>query len=218
LEYKKLQQQYASVQQDLQAAESKSQELHVGKTTACQQLSLREHEVTATHCNTLPHVVTHCNALQYTSNALQHSPTHSTTLERIATRCNTLQHTATHYSTIQHTTTHCNTLQHTATHCNTLQHTATHCNTLQHTATNSHELHTSKTSVSQKCQQKYSTAELSCVAKVSQKRSVEKFDRRVCFQLFCDKSHELQCVRTATHCNTLQHTATHCNTLFPALL
>ena len=203
MEYKKLQQQYASVQQDLQAAESKSQELHVGKTTACQELSSREHEVTATHCNTLPRVLTRCNALQYTSNALQHSPTHSTTLERVATHCHKLQHTATH----------CYTLQHHTAHYNKLQHTATHRNTPQHTATNSHKLHTSKTSVSQKCNQKYMAAELFCVAKVSPKRSVEEFDRSVCFQLFCDKTHELHCVRTATHCNTLQHTATHYNRL-----
>ena len=111
---------------------------------------------TATHCNTLQHVLhntathliieidaahtaTQCYTMQGT--AMQHTATHlavEVDIEHNATHCNALQ-----CNTLQHTsTTHCyieqptlpwrsilNTMQYNAMHCN-----ATHYNTLQHTA------------------------------------------------------------------------------------
>jgi len=89
---------------------------------------------TATHCNTLQHIVTHCNTLQHTATHYNRE-CHGSQSTALDTHCNTLQHTATHCDALQCSAVHYHTLQHTATHCNTLQHTATHCNTLQHTAT-----------------------------------------------------------------------------------
>ena len=55
------------------------------------QIFSRDHDTTATHCNTLQYTATRCNTLQHT-----------------ATQCNTMRHTATHFDTLQHPATHRN--------------------------------------------------------------------------------------------------------------
>jgi len=88
--------------------------------------------------------------------------------------------------------THCSTLQHTATHAT--HHTATHRNTPQHTAARHNTLHYTATH------------------RNPPQHTLRHLRQPWCV-VTCASDSECYNIRTATHCNTLQHTATHCNTL-----
>jgi len=103
---------------------------HAHSTQLCGLLYCTTLQHTATHCNTLQHIIPEVRLGCFIRRALCG-----------LLHCNTLQHTATHCITLYPKkdqtasfaersvgcyTSHCNTLHHTATHCNALQQTASH--------------------------------------------------------------------------------------------